>query len=126
MALEYPNMHIRVPTAITADSRLPLPQFKALSASLTGQHASAASLTSSSYNPGSWVPLSTARGDFALGGPEAFDKWIVGSMMINPKEAYVEYNTSIKVSSFAIIKSQVCFDLYNGDRSGKSFVRHLV
>ncbi|KAF8598475.1 adenosine deaminase-related growth [Ceratobasidium sp. AG-I] len=96
-ALEYPNMHIRVPTAIATDSRLPLPQFKALSADLTAQHASATSLTSSSYTPGSWVPLSTARRDFALGGPDAFDKWIVGSMMINPREAYVEYNTSIKI-----------------------------
>lgn len=92
-------MHIRVPTAITEDSRLPPPQFKALSRELTAQYAGAASLNSSSYTPGSWVPLSTARRDFALGGPEAFDKWIVGSMMINPKEAYVEYNTSIKVSS---------------------------
>lgn len=96
MALEYPNMHIRVTAAITANSPLPLPQFRPLSAELTAQHAEAVSLTSSSYVPGSWVPLSTARRDFAL-GPGAFDKWIIGSMMINPKEAYEEYNTSIKI-----------------------------
>ncbi|KAG8769995.1 hypothetical protein FRC12_004588 [Ceratobasidium sp. 428] len=97
-ALEYPNMHIRVPSAINSTSTpFPLPQFKPLSLELTNQHKDATSLTSPSYEPNSWVPLSTARQNFQFGGPEAFDKWIIGSMMINPKEAYVEYNTSVKI-----------------------------
>ncbi|KAG8731680.1 hypothetical protein FRC10_001583 [Ceratobasidium sp. 414] len=96
-ALEYPNMHIRISSAITsASTPFPLPQFKALSPELTAQHKNATLLTSTSYEPNSWVPLSTARRDFQFGGPEAFDKWIIGSMMINPREAYVDYNTSVK------------------------------
>ncbi|KAG9119192.1 hypothetical protein FRC07_005932 [Ceratobasidium sp. 392] len=97
-ALEYPNMHIRVPSAVTSDSTpFPLPQFKALSSEVTAQHTNATNFTSPSYEPNSWVPLDKARRDFQFGGPEAFDKWIVGSMMINPREAYVEYNTSVKI-----------------------------
>ncbi|KAG9102371.1 hypothetical protein FS749_004157 [Ceratobasidium sp. UAMH 11750] len=98
VALEYPNMHIRVPSAITsASTPFPLPQFKALSPELTAQHKNATVFTSTSYEPKSWVPLSTARRDFPFGGPEVFDKWIIDSMMINPREAYVDYNTSVKI-----------------------------
>jgi hypothetical protein len=104
-ALEYPNMHIRVPSPITSSSdSFPLPQFKPLSLKLTAQHEKAASFTSASYLPNSWVPLSAARRDFQFGGPEVFDKWIIDSMMINPREAYVEYNTSVKASLIGFIE----------------------
>ncbi|EUC63201.1 adenosine deaminase-related growth factor [Rhizoctonia solani AG-3 Rhs1AP] len=96
-ALEYPQMHIRIDTVITSSLSLPLPQFKPLTADLCAQYANAPSLTSPEYVPGSWVPLSKARNEFAHGGSEAFDNWVVGSMMINPKEAYVDYNTSVKI-----------------------------
>jgi adenosine deaminase CECR1 len=56
-------------------------------------------LTSENYTPDSWVPLQKARNEFEYGS-EAFDKWIVGTMMINPKEAYVDYNTSVKVGGW--------------------------
>lgn len=97
-ALEYPNMHIRVSSPFTsASASFPVPQFKPLSSEATAQNASAVDLTSDSYIPESWVPLSTARREFRFGGPEAFDKWIIGSMTINPREAYVDYNTSVKI-----------------------------
>ncbi|KAL5632815.1 hypothetical protein ACGC1H_005684 [Rhizoctonia solani] len=96
-ALEYPQMHIRVHTPIKPDSPLPLPQFRPLTVYLCAQYANAPSLTSPEYVPGSWVPLHKARGDFAYGGPEGFDKWVMGTMTINPKEAYVECNTSAKI-----------------------------
>ncbi|CAE6538392.1 unnamed protein product [Rhizoctonia solani] len=96
-ALEYPQMHIRVDSAITSDSSPPLPQFKPLAIDLCAEYTNAPSLTSSEYVPGSWVPLHKARNEFAYGGPEGFDKWVVGTMMINPKEAYVDYNTSVKI-----------------------------
>ncbi|KDN38926.1 hypothetical protein RSAG8_09207, partial [Rhizoctonia solani AG-8 WAC10335] len=96
-ALEYPQMHIRIDSGITSALSLPLPRFKPLSADLCAKYASAPSLTSSEYVPRSWVPLRKARNEFAYGGPEAFDAWVVGSMMINPKEAYVDYNTSVKI-----------------------------
>ncbi|QRV77292.1 AMP deaminase [Ceratobasidium sp. AG-Ba] len=98
MALEHPCMHIRVPTRFTsASTSFPLAEFKPFSSETTGQLQDAVDLTSESYTPESWVPLSTARRGFRFGGPEAFDKWIIGSMMINPREAYVEYNTSVKI-----------------------------
>ncbi|CAE6486001.1 unnamed protein product [Rhizoctonia solani] len=96
-ALEYPRMHIRTSSTITSGLSLPLPQFKPLASDFCAQYANAPSLTSPDYVPGSWVPLRRARDEFAYGGPEEFDKWVVGSMMINPKEAYVDYNTSVKI-----------------------------
>jgi adenosine deaminase CECR1 len=99
LALEYPNIHIRVPTAITSSSSLPIPTFKALSPEKTAQYASEPPLTSPDYKPGYWAPLKKARDEFRLGGPEAFDQWVVGSMTIHPKEAYAEFNTSAKVGS---------------------------
>ncbi|CAE7137633.1 unnamed protein product [Rhizoctonia solani] len=96
-ALEYPQMHIRVNSAIASGLSLPLPQFKPLATDLCAQYTNVPSLTSPEYIPGSWVPLRRARDEFAYGGPEEFDNWVVGTMMINPKEAYVDYNTSVKI-----------------------------
>ena len=90
-------MHIRVSAHITPDSPLPPPDFEALTPELAALSENEPSLTSSEYKPGAWVPLVRARQEFGLGGPEAFDKWVVGAMMIDPGEAYVEYNTSAKV-----------------------------
>ncbi|KAG8709555.1 hypothetical protein FRC09_000613 [Ceratobasidium sp. 395] len=108
--IEHPNMHIRVPTAITSASPLPAPDFEALTPNVAAVYEHEPSLTSSNYKPGAWVLLSRARREFELGGVEAFDKWIVGSMMINPGEAYAEFNTSAKIwtkfqSTFAVTES---------------------
>ncbi|KAG8708768.1 hypothetical protein FRC08_018717 [Ceratobasidium sp. 394] len=110
LALEYPNMHIRVPTPITSTSPLPVPDFEALTPEISALHEREPSLTSPDYKPGAWVPLTRARQEFSLGGPKAFDKWIVDSMMINPGEAYVEFNTTAKIwkkfqSTFGVVES---------------------
>lgn len=75
-----------------------MPEFKALSSDLTALYSSNPTLTSTEYIVGTWTPLSRARAEFSVGGPEAFDEWVVGSMMIHPREAYAEFNTSVKVS----------------------------
>ena len=58
---------------------------------------SESSLTDAAYAPGSWVPYHDARQSFAFGGSQGFDDWVKAGMTINPQEAYVMYNTSIKV-----------------------------
>ncbi|QRV92114.1 AMP deaminase [Ceratobasidium sp. AG-Ba] len=110
LALQYPNMHIRVSSHITSDSPFPPPYFEALSPELTAIYANTPSLTASNYNPGTWISLNRAREEFGLGGPEEFDKWVVGAMMIDPGEAYAEYNTSAKIwkkfqSTFSVVES---------------------
>ncbi|CAE6421596.1 unnamed protein product [Rhizoctonia solani] len=114
-ALEYPQIHIRIHSAITSDSPLPLPQFRPLTLDMCAKYANVPSLTSLEYVPGSWVPLHKARSEFAYGGPEAFDKWVVGTMTINPKEAYVECNTSTKIwekfgTTFGVAGSMIRYE----------------
>lgn len=58
---------------------------------------SEASLTDTTYTAGSWIPYRDARHNFAFGGPKGFDDWVRAGLTINPQEAYVKYNSSIKV-----------------------------
>lgn len=60
------------------------------------------SLTDASYEMDAWVSLKNARDNFsnALGGKEGFDQWVIGSMTINPSEAYGTHNTVEKVQLF--------------------------
>ncbi|KDN33623.1 hypothetical protein RSAG8_13287, partial [Rhizoctonia solani AG-8 WAC10335] len=97
-ALEYPNTH----------------------SDPFGHHIRLASASSTtipdlSLSIWSWVPLHKARSEFAYGGPEAFDKWVVGTMTINPKEAYVECNTSTKIwekfgTTFGVAGSMIRYE----------------
>lgn len=98
LALKEPAIHIRVPHAITAlnigstlPEFLPLPKDQFSGASLSG-------LTDAAYSDNSWVSIQRARETFdtALGGPEGFDRWVIGSMTINPTEAYKTHNTVTK------------------------------
>ncbi|KAF8598474.1 adenosine deaminase-like growth [Ceratobasidium sp. AG-I] len=97
LAQQHSNMHIRVSSPITSASAFPPPEFMALSLDLTALYSSNPSLASEEYVVGSWTPLGKARAEFEMGGPEVFDEWIVGSMMIHPREAYAEFNTSAKI-----------------------------
>jgi hypothetical protein len=47
-------------------------------------------LTHASYVPDTWVPLAAACSmfDSNLGGPEEFDRWVIGALTINPTEVY--------------------------------------
>jgi adenosine deaminase CECR1 len=101
MALCYPLMHVRTQAVITSSNIVDaLPEFMPLAAP---EDSVDCSLTHQSYTPGAWVPLSVARERFdpAMGGPEGFDKWVIGSMTINPSEAHVTHNTITKVCTIA-------------------------
>ncbi|KAJ6502309.1 hypothetical protein C8R45DRAFT_1060609 [Mycena sanguinolenta] len=98
IALEQPALHVRTTEQLTAFSLSKiLPEFKALPQEMFTN--SDVALTHSSYVPNTWVPLKTARNTFdpALGGPDAFDKWVIGAMTINPSEAYQTHNTVNKI-----------------------------
>ncbi|CCM04405.1 uncharacterized protein FIBRA_06582 [Fibroporia radiculosa] len=97
LALEQPAMHVRAANRITPNNlRATLPEFKALP---QDQWTSLASLTEDSYVPNEYVPLHKARQNFdqSLGGPEAFDDWVVSALEINPSEAYGTHNTTAKI-----------------------------
>lgn len=102
LALKQPGMHLRVNMPLVASSLSEnLPEFRILP---KAQFSDLTSLADVSYNPGSWVSLQNARKDFPahLGGQEGFDKWVVGSMTINPAEAYGTHNTTEKVCHYAL------------------------
>ncbi|CAE6470123.1 unnamed protein product [Rhizoctonia solani] len=112
--LKYPQIHVRVCSA-ASQSGLPPPQFKPFSPDMCAKYTNVPSLTSPEYVPGSWVPLHKARNEFAYGGPEGFDKWVVGAMTISPKEAYVDFNTSAKIwerftSTFGVASSMIRYE----------------
>jgi adenosine deaminase CECR1 len=97
LALKQPALHVRVPQAINSLTlSTTLPEFRGLPRE---QFSDVSSLTDSAYEPGTWVALHRARETFdvSLGGQEGFDKWVIGSMMINPTEAYNTHNTITKV-----------------------------
>ncbi|ELU42785.1 adenosine deaminase [Rhizoctonia solani AG-1 IA] len=79
LALEYPAIHIRVNSKVTPNAPLPMPEFKPLPPNLIMQYAGTPLLTCANYVPGTWISLQKARNGFLYGGPEGFDKWILGS-----------------------------------------------
>ncbi|GBE89111.1 Adenosine deaminase CECR1-A [Sparassis crispa] len=97
IALTQSAMHVRASKRVTASTvKGTLPEFKGLS---QANFTSFTSLTDEAYTPGEWVPIQKARENFdaSLGGPEGFDEWVVGALMINPSEAYVTHNTTQKI-----------------------------
>lgn len=103
LALKQPAFHIRTLELLTPTSVLTvLPQFQPLSTAEATQ-TTARSLTDPNYQPNEWVPLTAARDNFdaALGGPEGFDMWVLGTLMINPREAYETHNTVDKARFYS-------------------------
>ncbi|KAF8077740.1 hypothetical protein FPV67DRAFT_10272 [Lyophyllum atratum] len=97
LALEQPALHVRVSERVTSlNIGSLLPQFRALP---PNEFFDARGLTDESYEAERWVSLQNARKNFdaGLGGPEGFDKWVIGAMMINPTEAYHTHNTITKI-----------------------------
>ncbi|KAI0311600.1 adenosine deaminase-like growth [Amylostereum chailletii] len=98
LAYEHPEIHISAPEGVTLtnlSSNVPLLQVFS-----QPQFTGTASVSANTgYQAGSWIPLSVARVSFdtALGGPEGFDKWLYGTMTINPSEAYGTHNTVKKI-----------------------------
>jgi hypothetical protein len=102
LALKQPGMHLRIHKPLVASSLSEnLPEFRILP---KAQFSDLRSLGDVSYNPGSWVSFQNARKNFPtqLGGQEGFDKWVIGSMTINPAEAYGTHNTTAKVCHYAL------------------------
>ncbi|KAF5380946.1 hypothetical protein D9615_004143 [Tricholomella constricta] len=97
LALKQPALHVRVTERVTSSNvGSVLPEFRALP---RNEYSDALGLTDDSYEPSSWVSLTNARKNFnsSLGGPERFDEWVIGAMMINPTEAYKTHNTIKKI-----------------------------
>lgn len=97
LAFKYPQIHMRITEPLSASNFLTNPpEFRALP---EAEFSRVKSLTDSSYTLNTWVSLQNTRENFleALGGKEGFDKWVIGSMMINPSEAYGTHNTIEKV-----------------------------
>ncbi|GLB42927.1 putative adenosine [Lyophyllum shimeji] len=97
LALKQPALHVRVSQKLTVSSiGSVLPEFRGLP---PNEFSDAPGLTDEAYEAGRWVSLRTARETFdaSLGGPEGFDKWVVGAMTINPTEAYKTHNTIKKI-----------------------------
>ena len=93
LALKQPALHVRVPERVTSTTIMSLlPEFKALPPT---EFSSASSVTDASYVPGCWVSVRNARKSFdpSLGCQDGFDAWVIGSMTINPTEAYNTHNT---------------------------------
>lgn len=99
LALQHPTIHVRASIPITASTisstvpefvALPRDQFPAVDGP---------GLTDSAYKAGDWVGISKARvgWNVELGGPQGFDKWVIGALTINPDEAYNTHNTIAKV-----------------------------
>ncbi|KAI0820230.1 Metallo-dependent hydrolase [Trametes gibbosa] len=115
LALSQPAVHVRVPVGIsntTMDTVLPV-----ISALPRSQWTTHSSITGSAYEPDSWVPILNARENFseALGGPEGFDRWIIGAMTIDPSEAYGTHNTTAEIwkkfqSTFSVSDGLTCFE----------------
>lgn len=101
LALKEPAIHVRVAEQLTGQNiGSLLPEFLGLPAHSYSHDGT--SLTSSDYIPNTWVGINRARETFdpSLGGPEGFDQWVIGAMMIHPAEAYGTHNTVYKVSPF--------------------------
>ena len=121
LARHHPSMHIRTNEHISPSNVLTnSPEFKPLP---KDQFSKAISLTDPSYELGTWVSLKNARANFSeeLGGKEGFDKWVVGSMMINPSEAYGTHNTVEKVIHLLCIFELFIFNFLR-TRSGRSLL----
>ncbi|KAF8725285.1 adenosine, partial [Rhizoctonia solani] len=98
LALEYPAIHIRVNSKVTPNAPLPMPEFKPLPPNLIMQYAGTPLLTCANYVPGTWISLQKARNGFLYGGPEGFDKWILGSATLGAGAGTKNYAALTKAS----------------------------
>jgi adenosine deaminase CECR1 len=95
LALQEPFMHVRTSCVVTtANSTTAVPEFRAFK---EAQPSQSASVTDPDYQAEGWIPLHRARESFSPGGPDSFDKWVLGAMSINPAEAYGTHDTVTKV-----------------------------
>ncbi|OAX42292.1 Metallo-dependent hydrolase [Rhizopogon vinicolor AM-OR11-026] len=109
LALGHPAIHIRVPGPLDASSlEYMLPDIQPIPVEQYPATVNPAGITDVTYT-GGWVPIQKARELFdpALGGPDGFDKWVLGTFAVNPSDAFRTYNTPMKIwlkfgSTFAV------------------------
>jgi len=97
LMLAQPGMHIRTPEPVTKlNFKTLLPEFLQMSPNHVAQ---ANNIVSESYPSNEWVAYKVARDNFSadLGGPSGFDRFIRGTMTIEPNQAYKEYNSHRRV-----------------------------
>ncbi|KAH9483880.1 Adenosine deaminase 2-A [Psilocybe cubensis] len=97
LALKQPGIHIRLHKPLSKSNlSTNLPEFRILPQE---QYSQVKSISDPTYSLQTWVSLVNARNFFSqeLGGMEGFDKWLIGTMTINPSEAYGTYNTLAKI-----------------------------
>jgi adenosine deaminase CECR1 len=97
LGLEQPTMHIWVGEQVNAGNVANnVPRFLALKDDQCSDDTSLGVTT----HARTFIQLQTARNNFPaeLGGIKGFDKWVLGSMMISPSEAYRTHNTVKKVT----------------------------
>lgn len=103
LALKEPSLQVRTSCVITtANSTTAVPEFRAFREAQPSQNAS---VTDPDYPADNWIPLHQARESFSLGGPNGFDKWVLGAMSISPVEAYGTHNTVTKVRESSLLIS---------------------
>ncbi|KAJ1303106.1 hypothetical protein OPQ81_011307 [Rhizoctonia solani] len=115
IALDYPAIHIRLRSRITPNAPLPLPEIKPMSPDLIIEYTNGPSLTCPDYVPGTWVSLSKARNEFSYGGPEAFDKWIVGLLALGAEDRIKDYDMLDQVrdkliAGYRLARGIVCYE----------------
>jgi adenosine deaminase CECR1 len=101
LALKELSIHVRVPVRLEpTNMSSTLPIFLPLPVGSQNHWQKGTSISSSDYIPNTWVQIAKARETFdsALGGPKGFDDWVMGSLSLDPSEAYGTHNTVTKVS----------------------------
>ncbi|KAF8669733.1 adenosine [Rhizoctonia solani] len=109
LALEYPAIHIRVNSKVTPNAPLPMPEFKPLPPNLIMQYAGTPLLTCANYVPGTWISLQKARNGFLYGGPEGFDKWILGSATLGAGAGTKNYAALTKANGICYAEIRTNF-----------------
>ncbi len=109
LALNQPYLYVRTTGRLTeANISTLLPEFTALRTAHTNGVVPS-SVTDASYSHGVWLPIQSARENFdsTLGGPLAFDKWVIGTLTVSPAEAYQTHNTTTKVDPSIILSRKM-------------------
>ncbi|KAG6837260.1 hypothetical protein H0H93_012265 [Arthromyces matolae] len=126
LALKQSAIHVQVSERVTSTNISSLlPTFRALP---PDEYSDACGITEETYVAESWVSLTNARQNFSadLGGPAGFDKWCIGTMMINPTEAYTTHNTIQKIWQKFTSTFRVSMGLINFTPIFSEYIREFL
>lgn len=113
LALGHPAMHIRLTVAPSSQDNLFPVEIQPI---FDPEYSVTSDIISPDYKIGTWVPLGEARNAYPP-GVERFDDLIIGTLTINPIEAYKTHNTVTKVGKSSIIYLCECseFNVHSFD-----------